>query len=274
MEENEQLQIPKLKTAFKVLPIDLLDDPAKPMRTDLSPESVADLVSSIKQMGLIEPLVVKPVKDRFEIIAGHRRLVAAGIVEMTEIPCYIVEADEQISEMLKVHENLFRSEISPADEAKFYDWLIQHYKLSPAKIAGMINKSYGYVMDRLQVLQYPEQLRDALTKGQIKFSVAREFFRVDDRDIMLRFLYYATSSGITPALAKRWVDEWKREKEGSNNALPESPAPGAPGQQEYVVLCSCIFCRQQGRMFEMQVVYIHEDCLKNVATEEVPSAQN
>ena len=162
-EDNIALSIPKFKTEFKVLSLDLIDDPMRPIRSDLSPESVADLVISIRQVGIIEPLVVKPVNGRFEVIAGHRRLVAATICEIGLVPCYIVDADPQVAELLKIHENLFRQEISPADEAKFYDFLIQHHKLTPAKVAGMISKSQSYVFARLQILEYPEELPNALT---------------------------------------------------------------------------------------------------------------
>jgi len=262
-EENVSLQIPKFKSEFKVISLDLIDDPLKPIRSDLSPESVADLVVSIRQVGIIEPLVVKPVHGRYEVIAGHRRLVAATICEMGQVPCYVVEADPQVSEMLKVHENLFRQEISPIDEAKFYDWLIQHYKLTPAKIGGMISKSYSYVLDRLEILEYPQELREALSQKKIKFSVAREFFKISDINIMRKFLYYAIRSGITPALATQWVADWKR----SQQAVPaptQTQAVGDNAGEEYITYVNCIYCREQLKLFDALPVHIHQTCLTEV----------
>jgi ParB family chromosome partitioning protein len=267
----EQIKIPKLETRFEVLSLDLIDDPARPLRSDLSPESVEDLVASIKQVGIIEPLVVKEVGKRFEVIAGHRRLVAATIAGLALVPCYVVKADPQISEVLKMHENLFRREISPVDEAKFYDFLIQHYKLTPAKIAAMINKSQSYVLDRLDILEYPEELRQALQQKQIEFSVAREFSRVSDVNTMRKFLHYAIRSGITTALARQWVDEWKRSLNPVYSEPSQVPAPSPQGT-EYITYVQCIYCRQDCKLFDAQTVYIHPHCLNEVLTE--PTSQN
>jgi len=262
-DDNINLQLPKIKSEFKVISLDLLDDPANPMRSDLSPESVRDLVASIKQLGIIEPLVVKPVDGRYEVVAGHRRLVAATIAELAEVPCYVVEASEEVSEMLKIHENIFRRDINPADEAGFYDWLIHHYKITPNKVAGMINKSPKYVMDRLQILEYPGELREALSEGKIQFTVAREFNRVTDIATMQRFLHYALRSGIVSSLARQWVDDWKR------NSSPLAPtAQSAENEQsdgnEYITYVNCVYCKQQMEFFEATTIYIHNSCLNEV----------
>lgn len=264
-EENIPLQIPKFKSEFKVLSLDLIDDPMRPIRSDLSPESVADLVISIRQVGIIEPLVVKPVNGRYEVIAGHRRLVAATICEVGQVPCYVVEADPQVSEMLKVHENLFRQEISPADEAKFYDWLIQHYKLTPAKIGGMITRSHSYVMDRLEILEYPQELRDALTQKKIKFSVAREFFKIKDIITMRKFLYYAIRSGITPALAVQWVNDWKRTQTVAQPQTQNQTVGDTEGE-EYITYVNCIYCKEELRLFDALPVHIHKTCYNEVSS--------
>jgi ParB/RepB/Spo0J family partition protein len=263
-DEKVALDIPKIKSEFKVISLDLLDDPAKPMRTDLSPESVEDLVISIRQVGVIEPLVVKPVGKRFEIIAGHRRLVAAGIASLAEVPCYVVKADSQLTEMLKVHENIFRSEISPIDESKFYDWLVQHYKLTPGKIAGMISKSQGYVMDRLEILEYHPEIRQAMLDNKIKFTIAKELHRVTDVNVMRRYLFYAIRSGLTQALARQWVDDWKRTLAPAgeqNTTVNQNPVI----MEEYITYVNCIYCKQQAKLFDALAVYIHPKCHDEVA---------
>ena len=95
----------------KTIVLDRIKDPAAPLRSDLSHEAVNDLVQSIKQVGIIEPLVVRKKGDDFEVIAGHRRLVAAGIAGLTEVPCIIVKASDEQAEVLKLHENLNRNDI-------------------------------------------------------------------------------------------------------------------------------------------------------------------
>src|SRR3990167_7195426 len=158
---------------FMLLSYDLIDDPEQPMRSEMTEASVEDLVMSIKQVGIIEPIVVKPVNGRYEVIAGHRRLFACRIAKIVEVPCYVRRANSEQTEMLKIHENLYRLDIRPGDEAKHFDVLVKKHHMTPEKIAQLISKSPNYVYDRLAILNYPDFLLEAMTKGEIAFGVAR-----------------------------------------------------------------------------------------------------
>ena len=80
---------PEPEGGFRLLPLELIDDPQRPLRSDLTEESLAELVLSIKQMGIIEPIIVRPQGNRFEVIAGHRRLSAAALAGLATLPCII-----------------------------------------------------------------------------------------------------------------------------------------------------------------------------------------
>jgi len=265
--EKTQLPPPP-ETSFRLISLDLIDDPERPMRHDLSPESVEDLVMSIRQVGIIEPLVVKPKGTRYEIIAGHRRAVAAGIADLPQVPCYIVNATKEQGELLKIHENLYRADVRPSDEADHYKYLIEHHKLSPVRLAKLINKSEGYVTDRLAIFNYPPELRHALDAGDIKFSVAREFARLDDLPKMREYLKFAVLNGITASLSRQWVQDYQRSKEPQTQPPQTTHAPDpATGVMEH--LSTCVFCMKPINLREANVVYIHDRCLDeaNVRTE-------
>jgi len=260
----EQVNIPlppPPKTQFGTISLDLIDDPARPIRHDLSPESVEDLVVSMRQVGIIEPLVVKPVGKRYEVIAGHRRLVAAGIAGLAEVPCYIVNATNEQAEMLKIHENLYRADVRPSDEADHFKYLIQHHKLSPVRLAKLIGKSEGYVNDRLAIFNYPPELRNALDTEQIKFSVAREFGRMEDIGKMRQYLHYAIRSGITPGLARQWVIDWRRSLTEHQTVNDDVIVEGGntPVIEHF---STCIYCNESIKLAEANVVYMHDKCLK------------
>lgn len=255
------------ETSFQVIALDLIDDPARPVRSDLTPQSVEDLIVSIRQVGIIEPLVVKPKDNRFEVIAGHRRLVAASAANLVEVPCYVVHASDEQGELLKLHENLYRADVRPSDEAEHFRYLIEHYKISPVKVAQLIGKSPSYVTDRLAIFNYPEQLRNALDRKQIKFSVAREFARMEDKDKMLEYLFYSIRNGITQELAKKWVQDWRRSTETPQISEEQSFNPGT---QTQVIehFAKCIYCKEKLNLSQANVVYIHDHCLKEVNTPE------
>jgi ParB/RepB/Spo0J family partition protein len=259
--ENQVVEKPAVPTPeFKLVTLDLIDDPEFAMRTDLTPESVEDLVLSIRQVGIIEPLVVKPRNDRFEIIAGHRRLTAAKIAKIPQAPCYVMHVGNEQTEMLKIHENLYRAEVRPSDEALHFKYLIEKMKMSPVRIAQFIGKSESYVSDRLAIFNYPPELRDALDKKQINFSVAREFARLDDVSKIKEYLYYALRNGITQEGARKWVQDYKRSQETPQVQENQYYDPGT-GTQVVEHFTQCIYCNGELKLIEAHVAYLHGKCL-------------
>ncbi len=263
-QEEVQVESPiDVDMTFQTISVDLIDDPEQPMRSDMTPASVEDLVMSIKQVGIIEPIVVKPVNGRYEVIAGHRRLFSSRIAKVVDVPCYIRKANSEQTEMLKIHENLYRAEIKPADEAKHFSYLIDKQKLTPTKISQLISKSLSYVMDRLAILEYPDFLKEAMDNQEISFSVAREFARFDDEKQMNQAVYYAKRSGMTQGMARKWVQDYKRSKE--TPGIQETTTYNAQnGQQEVEHTANCVYCKKGVSLIEAEVVYMHSACLQEV----------
>jgi len=258
--ENKILTSPSLKAGgFQIIPLELIDDPARPMRSDLTPDSVTELVLSIKQMGIIEPLIVKPQADRFEVIAGHRRLLASQIAKLDQIPCIIKNIGREEGEIMKIHENMFRDDISPFDEAKHFDYLIQQLKLSPAKVSQLIGRSPQYVSDRLAIFNYPPELRQALVDKKISFSSARVFARHPDPEKIRVFTRYAVSNGITPTLAEKWVKEDIAATKPRQETVA-SEGPTFPDREPETPYYHCYLCGEGVEVQEVVPVYLHTKC--------------
>lgn len=253
-----------------VLPIGLIDDPERAMRSEITAESIADLVMSIKMVGLIEPLVVRRRADRYEIVAGHRRITACEAAGLQEVPCYVVTGTQEQVEMMKIHENLYRQDINPFDEAKHYSRLMQEMKLTPMRVARIINRSEGYVRERLEILSMDPLLQQGLSDGKLNISVAKQLHRIKDPIKLREMTGYAVNQGITGALARRWVDE----------NLPQENQPQAPpvfqGDIPDVTPASeqhtqCFWCLQEVRLYDAMNVFVHDQCHAHrmqVATEE------
>lgn len=264
-EQKQEQELPPEDLEFRLISLDLIDDPEAPMRSDINEGNVEDLVLSIKQVGIIEPLVVKHVNARFEVIAGHRRLYASRLAKVAQVPCYVRKANNEQTEMLKIHENLYRAEISPADEARHFQYLVDKQKLSPGKIAQLISKSLTYVTDRLEILEYPDFLKEAMDNGQISFSVAKEFSRFSDINQMRSAVYYARRGGMTAEMARKWVQDHKREKE-QPVIQTQNVYDNDTQQMEEQHTATCVYCQQGLRLIEAEVVYMHSACLRAANT--------
>ena len=200
-----------MKQFVQTIPLDRIKDPERPLRTNLTPESVDDLIFSIKEVGIIQPLIVCKSGDGYELIAGHRRLLAAEIVHLVEVPCIVVDAENLDKEVLKMHENIGRQDINPIDWANQLDYLKKQYGLSNAKLAEKIGFSESWVSEHLEILNYPAEVLTAIQQGTLAFSAARELAKIKDNIKRQVYVKAAVRGGVTPAMAVRWKIEANRE---------------------------------------------------------------
>ena len=252
-----------MKSRYQIIPLDRILDPSKPLRSDLSLESVSDLAASIKQVGIIEPLVVAKRGDAFEVIAGHRRLLAATVAGLATAPCMVTEIEELQAEILKVHENLARVDINPIDWAKHLDHLKQQYSLSNANLAQMLGMSEPWVEQHLAILRYSPELLDAVAGNKLAFTAARELAQIKDPKKRQMYTDYAVRGGVTPALAAKW------RREANIPALPQNPIaeennvpiPDRSASTDPI----CPVCAQAIPLSEAVSITIHHFCRPNSA---------
>lgn len=251
-----------MKGEYLDLSLDKIVSPEISVRSDLSPESVEDLVNSIKQIGIIEPLVVHKKGKLYEVVAGERRSVAAKIAGLTSVPCRVIKADKWVIEEMKLHENLARADISAIDWANHLDALKKHYKVSTAELGKKIGMSEAWVQERLAILNYPDQLKEALGSGSISQSAAYELSRIKDPRKLRVYSGHAIRGGVTPALAKRWRQEANSEAPGPSQAPiveVEKPQEEAPPPKN----TPCPVCSKEVAPEKAVSIVVHEKCLPN-----------
>ena len=173
--------------AEEVIQIDinkLQPNPLQP-RGSITPESLVDLVDSVKEHGILEPLVVAKTPAGFQIIAGERRWRAAKLAGLSHVPAIIRETSPKGMLEMALVENVQRVDLNALDRAKGFERLQAEFGLSTSEIATRIGKSVAYVSNSLRLLTLPDALKDGLLSGLISEGHARALAAIDDTNLMV-----------------------------------------------------------------------------------------
>ena len=159
-------------------------NPLQP-RGMITPDSLMDLVDSIREHGILEPLIVAHTPAGYQIVAGERRWRAAKLAGLVTLPCIIKETSPQGMLEMALVENVQRTDLNAVDRAKAFERLIEEFDLSNAEIAQRIGKSPAYISNTLKLLTLPDALKDGLISGLISEDHARALASIDDKQSMI-----------------------------------------------------------------------------------------
>lgn len=173
--------------AEEVIQIDVNELQTNPLqpRGVITPESLVDLVDSIREHGILEPLIVAKTPAGYQIIAGERRWRAAKLAGMTHVPAIIRETSPKGMLEMALVENVQRVDLNPLDRAKGFERLLNEFGLTSSEIAVRIGKSVAYVSNSIRLLSLPDALKDGLLSGLISEGHARALAAIDDTGLMV-----------------------------------------------------------------------------------------
>jgi ParB family chromosome partitioning protein len=167
--------------ADRKVPIEMVNRNPKNPRKNFAEAELLDLAASIRQHGIVQPVVVRPVPDgKFEIIAGERRWRAAQLAGLVEIPVIIRDVDDRTALELAIVENVQRSDLNPVEEALGYEQLIAEHGYTQNDLGEIIGKSRSHVANSLRLLKLPDQVRTMLFDGSLSAGHARALIPTSD----------------------------------------------------------------------------------------------
>lgn len=181
-------------------------NPSQPRRI-FNEEALQELSESIASHGIIQPLSVRRVGSNYELIAGERRLRAAQMAGLTEIPCIVMSMDDGESGVVALVENLQRQDLDFIEEALGISRLIQLQNLSQEQAAKMIGKSQSAVANKLRLLKHSPQVLDALRANHLTERHARALLRLPSEPQKLKAIETISQLGMSVARTERYIDE-------------------------------------------------------------------
>lgn len=164
------------------IPLSKIERNPNQPRTEFHEDKLADLISSIQEKGIIQPLVVRQKGDKYEIVVGERRFLAAKKLKLSVIPAIIRKADDEESLELAIIENIQRSNLNPIEEARAYEQLMSKYTLTQEAVAGKVGKSRESVANMLRLLKLSNEIQRFVLDEKISMGHARALLSLEHAD--------------------------------------------------------------------------------------------
>ena len=192
-------------------------------RKEFSPEALSQLAESIKEHGILQPLVVRPRPNgRYQIVAGERRWRASRIAGLAELPVIIRElTDEQAFEVALV-ENLVRADLNPIEEALGYRTLMETFSMTQERIAQRVGRSRSAVANALRLLSLPKEVLSMLEKGNLSSGHARALLPLNEKDA-LEAAYRIVSQALSVRQTEQLVKQLQKAPQ-TPKAPPRTPS--------------------------------------------------
>ncbi len=202
--------------APSLIPIDKIESNPYQPRREFDPEELQELADSIKQYGIIQPLTVRKLNiNKYQLIAGERRLRAAKIAGLKEVPAYVKDTDDDGMLAMALIENIQRSDLNPIEEALGYQRLIQECELTIEQAAQKVGKKRATVNNFLRLLKLPPEIQLALQNKEITMGHARPLITVDDPLFQLKIYKKIIDEKLSVREVEKLVKEFKDGKKKS-----------------------------------------------------------
>jgi ParB family transcriptional regulator, chromosome partitioning protein len=187
---------------IREVPVDrILPNPAQP-RLSYEEESLTELADSIREHGVLQPILVRAAGAKFELIAGERRWRASRMAEREGIPAIVVDFDDQTALEVSIIENLQREDVSPLEEATMYRKMLD-LGYSVRQLAQKIGKDKGYVENRLRLSDAPDEIRELVSLRRDTISHAYELMKIGDERTRRRLARKVAAGDLTLAKLRR-----------------------------------------------------------------------
>ncbi|MCB7319374.1 ParB/RepB/Spo0J family partition protein [Lacrimispora sp. 210928-DFI.3.58] len=233
-ESKEEAEKVKAETARKenekgqelLIKIGLIEPNKEQPRKDFNEEQLKELAESIKNYGILQPLLVQKKGSFYELIAGERRWRAAKLAGIKEVPVVLREYSKQQAMEIALIENVQRADLNPIEEAQAYQQLVKEFQLTQEEIAARVSKNRATITNAMRLLKLDDQIQDMLIQGLITSGHARALLSLSDTALQLKAAKQILEGGLsvreTEKLVKRLLKEAASDgekKEKKDDAL-------------------------------------------------------
>ncbi len=216
------------RAVIEVAPDRLAPNPFQP-RQAYDPEMLSELAESIRQQGILQPILVRPAADDYQIVLGERRWRAAQEVGLDTIPCIVQEVDDRQALEMALVENLHREDLNCVDTARGFQQLIDEFGFTHEQLAEQIGKSRSAITNTLRLLQLPQEVQASLSEGRITEGHGRALLALADQpELLYRVWQVVEAQGLSVRETEELVAKPGTAAEAGEKPPARRPAARPP----------------------------------------------
>jgi ParB family chromosome partitioning protein len=218
--------IPELDSAEKdrhtvaELEIKLIDRNPQQPRREFDAQKLNELAASIKEHGLVQPILVKPLGDRYQIVAGERRWRAAQLAGLTTVAAVVRSFSDQEQMEIALIENLQREDLNPLEEAEAFRVLLDQFGLTQEELSRRLGKSRPQISNTLRLLHLPEPVRQLLRQGSLSMGHAKVLLSVEEGELQQRLAEVVLARGLSVRELEAMIIRSKEEAQSKKERKP------------------------------------------------------
>jgi len=190
-------------------------------RVAFEESAMSELKASMEERGILQPILLRPIKDGYQIVAGERRWRAANALQWTSIPSIVKEMDDSEAVEIALVENLQREDLNPLEAARALKYLADEFRLTQEEIAERIGKERSTVANSMRLLQLPEEIQAMLSRGELSAGHARALLRLGSVQLQKEYARKTVEKG----LSVRALEQMTADQKGDSASLEKKKSP-------------------------------------------------
>ncbi len=244
---------------------DVSPNPYQP-RTQLDTESLQELAASISEKGVVQPIIVRSMgDDKYEVIAGERRLRASKLAGLSEVPAIVREVDDAEAVALAITENIQREDLNAIELARAYSVLMEHFSLTQEQLAQAVGKSRPAVANMLRLLQLPQDIQEHVLSGDISMGHARALVALEHKGQQTSICKRIIELDLSVRQTEKLVQKFLHRSEPKDEAAVRSPEIAAMEDRLRTMLATQVKIRQGTKKGRIEIEYYSSDDLDRIA---------
>lgn len=250
-------------TEVKEVPIEKIETGEYEQRMDKEDDQIVELAASISRIGIISPLILEQKGDSFQLVSGHRRLLAAIRVGHSTVPCIVRDSQNGEPSEVTFAENFFRKDLSPVELAcAIKDCYVNGIR-SVKEMAAGFNKSEHWVQRQISITGWPDDVLEAIHEGKISVSAGSNLALVTDSNYRIFLVRNAVEQGATARTTAAWLQAWEA-MQPAEEAIQAEPVSAGTHQTPMVPQAPCLCCGVVHLVNELSHVPVCGGCIQAI----------